>query len=336
MRLAFLGTPDFAVPTLAALIDAGHAVARVYAQPAAPRGRGQKLRPSPVEAFALERGLSVSTPASMRDADAMSGFAALALDAAVVVAYGQILLLEVLNAPHLGCFNLHASLLPRWRGAAPIQRAILAGDATTGVTIMGMERGLDTGPMWLAEATPVAHKSAGALTDELAQMGARMIVDVLARLDTLTPVPQPEDGVTYAAKIDKAEARLDFTRPAAEVERAVQRGNRLGLVAVRIEVAHAHAAEADGGDDRALGAEAAGLHFFLAGVFFAGTLPPAARASDRPIAIACLRLVTFLPKPLLLSVPSFISCRVDSTFSDAFLPYVAMCINRLPVGWMCL
>jgi len=221
MRLAFMGTPAFAVPALEALTAAGHEIAAVYSQPPRRADRG-RVTPSPVAQAAERLGLPVRTPLNFKGEDARADWAALGLDAAVVAAYGLILPSPVLDAPARGGFNIHASLLPRWRGAAPIQRAILGGDAETGVTIMGMERGLDTGPMWLAEVTPVAHKSAGALTDELAQMGARMIVDVLARLDTLTPVPQPEDGVTYAAKIDKAEARLDFTRPAAEVERAVR------------------------------------------------------------------------------------------------------------------
>jgi len=225
MRLAFLGTPDFAVPTLAALIDAGHAVARVYAQPAAARGRGQKLRPSPVEAFALERGLSVSTPASMRDADAMSGFAALALDAAVVVAYGQILLPEVLNAPHLGCFNLHASLLPRWRGAAPIQRAIMAGDTFTGAEVMRMTAGLDEGPVLGSVRLCIdAAETAGTLHDRLAPAGAALMVEVMARVaaGTATEAVQPEDGATYAKKIKPAETRIRWDRAAPRVDRQIR------------------------------------------------------------------------------------------------------------------
>ena len=221
MRLAFMGTPAFAVPALEALAAAGHELAAVYSQPPRRADRG-RIAPSPVHAAAERLGLPVRTPANFKAEADRAQWAALGLDVAVVAAYGLILPGAVLDAPRRGCFNIHASLLPRWRGAAPIQRAILAGDAQTGVTIMRMERGLDTGPMLLAEATPVAHKSAGALTHELAAMGARLIVDALARLDTLTPVPQPGEGVTYAAKIEKAEARLDFTRPAAEVERAVR------------------------------------------------------------------------------------------------------------------
>lgn len=224
MRLAFMGTPAFAVPALEALVGAGHQVAAVYSQPPRRGDRG-RVAPSPVQIAAERMGLPVCTPLNFKGEADRAEWTALGLEVAVVAAYGLILPGAVLDAPARGCFNIHASLLPRWRGAAPIQRAILAGDAETGVTIMGMERGLDTGPMWLAEATPTGRKTAGVLTDELAAMGARMIVDVLARMDALGPVPQPEAGVTYAAKIDKAEARLDFTRPAAEVERKVRAFN---------------------------------------------------------------------------------------------------------------
>ena len=225
MRIAFMGTPAFAVPALDALVAVGHDVAAVYTQPPRPAARGKAVQRSAVHLRAAALGLDVRTPVNFKaDAD-RAAFAALDLDVAVVVAYGLILPLAILAAPAHGCLNIHASLLPRWRGAAPIQRAILAGDATTGVTIMGMERGLDTGPMLLAAATPIGRKTAGELTDELAALGARLIVDTLARFDALAPVVQPEDGVTYAAKIDKAEARLDLTRPAIEVERAIRAFN---------------------------------------------------------------------------------------------------------------
>jgi methionyl-tRNA formyltransferase len=224
MRLAFMGTPAFAVPALEALASAGHEVAAVYSQPPRRGDRG-RVAPSPVQLAAERLGLTMRTPPNFKGEVDRAEWGALGLELAVVAAYGLILPGAILDAPRLGCFNIHASLLPRWRGAAPIQRAILAGDAETGVTIMGMERGLDTGPMWMAKATPIAHKTAGALTDELATMGAQMIVDVLARMDALAPVPQSEAGVTYAAKIDKAEARIDFARPAIEIERAVRAYN---------------------------------------------------------------------------------------------------------------
>ena len=225
MRLAFMGTPDFAVPTLDALIAAGHEVVAVYSQPPRPAGRGKGLRPSPVQARAEAAGIEVRTPLSLRGEEEQKAFAALELDAAVVAAYGLILSVPVLEAPRLGCLNVHASLLPRWRGAAPIQRAILAGDETTGVTIMGMERGLDTGPMFAVRETAVERKTAGELTDALAAMGGALMVEVLERLPGLEPVPQPEEGVTYAAKIEKHEARLDFTQPAVAVERQVRAFN---------------------------------------------------------------------------------------------------------------
>jgi len=224
-RLVFMGTPDFALPTLAALRAAGHEIACVYCQPPRPAGRGQKPRPSPVQAAAEDAGLPVRAPASLKDADAQAAFAALGADAAVVVAYGLILPAAILAAPRLGCLNLHASLLPRWRGAAPIQRAIMAGDPETGVSIMRMEEGLDTGPVLLTERVPIGpDATAGALHDRLADLGARLMVRALAGLasGTLTPVPQPAAGATYAAKIDKAETRLDWRRPAAELDRQIR------------------------------------------------------------------------------------------------------------------
>ncbi|KTE16627.1 methionyl-tRNA formyltransferase [Sphingopyxis sp. H115] len=225
MRIAFMGTPPFAVPTLAALHAAGHDIVAVYSQPPRPAQRGKKLQKSPVQVWAEEHGLPVRTPRSLKSEEAQAEFAALDLDVAVVAAYGLILPQAVLDAPREGCLNVHGSILPRWRGAAPVQRAILAGDAETGVTIMQMDAGLDTGAMRLVEKTPVARKSAGALTDELAEMGALMMVRTLSELHAFIPEAQPDDGVTYAAKIDKSEARLDFLTSAVQVERQVRAFN---------------------------------------------------------------------------------------------------------------
>ncbi|MHA6347299.1 methionyl-tRNA formyltransferase [Roseivivax sp. CAU 1761] len=223
MRIVFMGTPDFAVPALDALLEAGHEIAAVYSQPPRPAGRGHKLRPSPVQARAEALGLPVRHPDSFRDAAAREEFAGFAPDVAVVAAYGLILPQAVLDIPARGCLNIHASLLPRWRGAAPIHRAILAGDAETGICIMQMEAGLDTGPVLLRQATAIApDETTGALHDRLAALGAEAIVAALAGIDALVPTPQPEEGVTYAAKIDKAEARIDWTRPAAEVARLIR------------------------------------------------------------------------------------------------------------------
>jgi methionyl-tRNA formyltransferase len=225
MRLAFLGTPDFSVACLAELVAAGHEIACVYSQPPAPRGRGQDLKPSPVHAFADSLGLPVRTPASMKAAEEIEAFRALDLDAAVVVAFGQILVREVLEAPRLGCFNLHASLLPRWRGAAPIQRAIMAGDAVTGVQVMRMSEGLDEGPVLMGETVRIdALETAGTLHDKLAAVGARMLPVALGAIErgAARETPQAEEGVTYARKIKAAEARIDWTRPAAEVDRHIR------------------------------------------------------------------------------------------------------------------
>ncbi len=225
MRLAFLGTPDFAVPTLRALAAASHHVVRAYTQPPRPAGRGKAPRPSAVHLAAEGLGIPVETPESFRDPEVLAGFAALGLDAAVVVAYGQILPQAALDAPRLGCLNLHASLLPRWRGAAPIQRAVMAGDAETGACVMQMAAGLDTGPVLACERTPIGpDDTSGTLHDRLAAMGAKLMVATLARLESgsVTPAPQPEEGVTYAHKIDKAEARIDWTRPAAELAARVR------------------------------------------------------------------------------------------------------------------
>ncbi len=223
MRLAFMGTPDFAVPTLDALLAAGHEVVAVYTQPPRPGGRrGKELTPSPVHKRAEAAGIEVRTPERLRGAEEQAAFAALDLDVAVVAAYGLILPEPILNAPRHGCLNVHASLLPRWRGAAPIQRAILAGDDKTGVCIMQMEKGLDTGPVFACRETEIGRKTAGELTVELAGIGGALMVEVLERFDVMTAVPQPEDGVTYAHKIEKAEARLDFTQSAEAVERQVR------------------------------------------------------------------------------------------------------------------
>ena len=221
MRVIFMGTPDFSVPALRA-VASRHDVVAVYSQPPRAAGRGQKPRPSAVHAAADELGIAVRTPLRLRSEDEQAAFAALRADVAVVVAYGLILPQPVLDAPRLGCLNIHASLLPRWRGAAPIHRAIMAGDAETGVSIMQMEAGLDTGPVLAEARTGIgAEETTADLHDRLSEMGADLIVDVLARLP-LPAVPQAEDGVTYAAKIDKAEARVDWTRPAAGVDRLIR------------------------------------------------------------------------------------------------------------------
>jgi methionyl-tRNA formyltransferase len=216
-----MGTPDFAVPTLAALIQAGHEIVAVYSQPPRPQGRrGLAERPSPIHEYALQRGLYCTSPASLREPAAQTAFASLRADAAVIVAYGLILPKPILSAPAHGCFNVHASLLPRWRGAAPIQRAIMAGDSETGVTIMRMEEGLDTGPMCQSEKVLLnAATTAGSLHDYLAQIGAKLMVETLSQLEqgTLRCRRQPDEGVTYAKKIDKAEAHIDFNRPADQV-----------------------------------------------------------------------------------------------------------------------
>jgi len=220
LRIAFMGTPDFAVPLLAELITGGHDIAAVYSQPARPKGRGLSEEPTPVAKLALAHGLTVRTPVSLRNVEAQAEFAALALDIAVVAAYGLILPKAILDAPRLGCWNLHGSLLPRWRGAAPVQRAIMAGDDQTGVMVMRMEEGLDTGPVLMTEATPIARKIAGDLTDELAQTGAKLMARALVVLERgdATAVPQAEEGVTYAKKILKEEARIDWTKSATEVD----------------------------------------------------------------------------------------------------------------------
>lgn len=223
MRIIFMGTPAFAVPALIALAEAGHEIVAVYTQPPRPGGRrGRELTPSPVQQAAEARGMAIRHPASLKSEGEKAAFAALDADIAVVAAYGLILPQAILDGTRLGCINIHASILPRWRGAAPIQRAIMAGDAETGITIMQMEAGLDTGPMLAVGRTDIDGKTAGDLTGELAALGGRLIVDVLSDLAAYPPVPQPGAGVTYAKKIDKAEARIDFTQNAGQVERQIR------------------------------------------------------------------------------------------------------------------
>ncbi|WP_299300924.1 methionyl-tRNA formyltransferase [uncultured Litoreibacter sp.] len=223
MRLVFMGTPEFSVAALDALVDAGHEICAVYSQPPRPAGRGKKLRASPVQARAEALGLNVRHPVSLKSPDVQAEFVALEADIAVVVAYGLLLPQAVLDAPARGCLNIHASLLPRWRGAAPIHRAIMARDAETGVCIMQMEAGLDTGPVLTRRVLEIGtRETTGELHDRLAALGAAQIVETLAQLDGLTPEPQAEDGVTYAAKIDKAEARVDWSRPAVEVDALIR------------------------------------------------------------------------------------------------------------------
>ena len=250
MRIIFMGSPDFAVPTLDALVDAGHEVVAAYTQPPRPAGRGKSERPTPVEERAGELGIEVRSPKSLKGEAEQEAFAELEADVAVVAAYGLILPQPILDAPMLGCLNVHGSLLPRWRGAAPVQRAIMAGDEATGVTIMQMEAGLDTGPMLLKRALEIEDRNAAQLTEELAKLGAVMMVEVLADLPEFEPIEQPDDGVTYAAKISKEEARIDWSRPAAELVRQIQglapfpgawfeaNGERIKLLAAEITTSH--------------------------------------------------------------------------------------------------
>ena len=216
-----MGSPEFAVPTLDALVAAGHEILAVYTQPPRPAGRGKGERPTAVEVRARALGIALRSPRSLRGAEEQAEFAALDADVAVVAAYGLILPPAILDAPRHGCLNVHGSLLPRWRGAAPVQRAIMAGDAVTGVTIMAMEAGLDTGPMLLRREIAIGEKNAAQGTAELAEAGAELMVETLAS-GTFVGEPQPKEGVTYAAKISKAEARIDWTRPAGEIVRHVQ------------------------------------------------------------------------------------------------------------------
>lgn len=224
-RIVFMGTPEFAVPTLNEVVASGHDVVAVYTQPPRPAGRGMSERKSPVHLQAESSGIPVFTPKSLKGAAEQEVFRSHAADVGVVVAYGLILPKPILEAPRLGCLNLHASALPRWRGAAPIQRAIMAGDRETAAMVMRMDEGLDTGPVCLAERVPIGpDTTAGELHDELARVGGSLMVRALAALerDSLDCTPQPEEGVTYAAKIDKAEARIDFRRPAAEVHNLIR------------------------------------------------------------------------------------------------------------------
>ena len=262
MRIAFMGTPDFAVPTLDALVSAGHEVVAAYCQPPRPAGRGKALLPSQIQQRAETLGIEVRHPASLKGADEQAAFAALDLDVAVVAAYGLILPQPILDAPRLGCLNVHGSILPRWRGAAPVQRAILAGDPVTGVTIMQMERGLDTGPMLVTIETPVDGKTAGELSDELAREGAALMVEVLGNPRAYPPIAQPDSGSTYAPKVDKAEARIDFREAAGQVERQVRAfnpapgawfehaGERIRILACEIVATNGLAAPGEVIDDR--------------------------------------------------------------------------------------
>ncbi len=222
MRVIFMGSPDFAVPTLYALIAAKHEVAAVYCQPPRPAGRGKAVQPTPVHRAAELLGIPVHTPTSLKGAAQQEEFEALRADVAVVAAYGLILPQPILDAPRLGCLNVHASLLPRWRGAAPVQRAILAGDAVTGVTIMQMEAGLDTGPMLAAQEVAVDRKNAGQLLGELGLVGAQLMVQLLSSFDSYPHVAQPVEGATYAAKVRKEEARIDWSQDAEQIERQVR------------------------------------------------------------------------------------------------------------------
>ncbi|MFO1153968.1 MAG: methionyl-tRNA formyltransferase [Rhodospirillales bacterium] len=225
LRLAFMGSAAFSVPTLSALVTAGHELAAVYSRPPKPAGRGQRPRPTPVQAFAEANGLPVMTPVTLKTEEAQAAFAGLGLDAAIVAAYGLLLPSPVLEAPRLGCLNVHASLLPRWRGAAPIERAILAGDTETGVTIMRVDEGLDTGPMLLSDRLPIGERTtATELHDALAAMGARLMVVALdgVAAGTLFAHPQPDEGTTYAQKLERSQGRLDWNRPAVELDRMVR------------------------------------------------------------------------------------------------------------------
>jgi methionyl-tRNA formyltransferase len=254
LRLAFMGTPDFAAASLAALIAAGHEIAAVYSQPPRPAGRGHQPRPSPVQRLAESHDLPVLTPTSLKTAETQQQFAGLGLDTAVVVAYGLLLPRAILESPRHGCLNVHASLLPRWRGAAPIQRAILAGDRESGITIMQMDQGLDTGPILLCRAVEIGPRETGArLHDRLASLGAGLIVDALEGLAAgrLRPVPQPTEGAIYAAKLTREEERLDWREPALQLDRRVRAlaprpGAWCEIAGERVKVLEAEPAEGYG------------------------------------------------------------------------------------------
>lgn len=251
MRVIFMGTPEFAVPILQA-IAAQHEIVAVYTQPPRPAGRGKADRKSAVQIAAENLDISVSYPTSLRSEDVQRDFELLRSEVAVVVAYGLILPPAILAAPLLGCLNIHASLLPRWRGAAPIHRAIMAGDAETGVCIMQMETGLDTGPVLLRATTPIgAQETTADLHDRLSQIGADLILQALADLPSLTPEPQPSEGITYAQKVDKAEARIDWTRPATEVDRLIRGlspfpGAWVAIAGERVKLLRCHVADGSG------------------------------------------------------------------------------------------
>ncbi len=285
-----MGTPDFAVPALEAVAGA-HDIAAVYCQPPRPAGRGKKLRPSPVQARAEALGLPVRHPESLKRPEAQEAFAALAPDVAVVVAYGLILPRPILEAPAHGCLNIHASLLPRWRGAAPIHRAIMAGDAETGISIMQMDTGLDTGPVLLQDALPIRNdETTGTLHDRLASLGARLIVEALDRLSALPPRPQPDDGVTYAAKIDKAEARIDWSQPAAAVARHIRGlspfpGASVETPSGRLKLLNARAVAGQGAPGEVLSAEPASGLTVACGAD-AVAITEAQREGKRPMPVA--------------------------------------------------
>jgi methionyl-tRNA formyltransferase len=296
MKIIFMGTPDFSVPVLQALHQA-HEIVAVYCQPPRPAGRGKADRPSPVQAKAEALGLAVRHPVSLRSEDAVRDFAALEADVAVVVAYGLILPQAVLDAPRLGCLNIHASLLPRWRGAAPIHRAIMAGDHQTGVCIMQMEAGLDTGPVLMREAVEIgAEETTADLHDRLSALGARLIVAALDRLP-LPAVPQPADGVTYAAKIDKAEARVDWTRPAVEVDRLIRGlspfpGAWVEINGERVKLLRSRLAKGQGAPGQVLGG------FTVACGAGAVEVLEAQREGKRPMAVSDILRGLILPETL--------------------------------------
>lgn len=296
MKVVFMGTPEFSVPVLEAL-HGRHEIVAVYCQPPRPAGRGKADRPSPVQVRAEALGLTVRHPVSLRNPEAVAEFAALGADVAVVVAYGLILPQAVLDAPRLGCLNIHASLLPRWRGAAPIHRAIMAGDPQTGVCIMQMEAGLDTGPVLLRKAVEIgAEETTAELHDRLSALGARLIVEALERLP-LPAVPQPEEGVTYAAKIDKAEARVDWSRPAVEVDRLIRGlspfpGAWVEVNGERVKLLRSRLAEGRGAPGQVLGG------FTVACGTGAVEVLEAQREGKRPMAAADVLRGLILPATL--------------------------------------
>ncbi|WP_024301157.1 methionyl-tRNA formyltransferase [Pseudogulbenkiania sp. MAI-1] len=271
MKLIFAGTPEFAAAALQALLDAGHDIPLVLTQPDRPAGRGMKLKPSSVKALALQHGLRVEQPLTLKTPEAQALIAEVGAEVMVVAAYGLLLPQAVLDLPAKGCLNIHASLLPRWRGAAPIQRALLAGDKETGITIMQMDVGLDTGAMLSVHPLPIAaDETAATLHDKLAEAGARAIVGTLARLDSISPVAQPEQGVTYAQKLSKAEAEIDWSRPAGEIARAIRAYNPVPGAFTRLDgeplkLWLAEAEEGDGEPGTVLSADAGGVRVAAGG-----------------------------------------------------------------------